>query len=213
MRLRSLYLPLLALTFVLCFANLPPVTALDFPALLGEGLPGLPVPGFPQAYVLSENAILHTLEEAAARSKDVRETIGELKEHMNTVVDGAKALLDELHEVTVKRRASDERGDSEEDITKDLERAFEGVLEELKVMFPAPEEALGHEERQRVVTVALDKVGSALITVCVKYKMDEERARSFWETIRAALEKLIMLLGERLAGRNSVVYIFYRRLC
>jgi hypothetical protein len=56
-----------------------------------------------------------------------------------------------------------------------------------------------------VVVAALDKIGTALVKVCVKYKMDEERAKSFWEVIRAAIEKLVVLLGKWFTRCPSVI--------
>jgi len=228
MHVKTLYLPLLALIFALCFTNPPPVTAVYLPAHLGGALPGS-ILGFLQQYVASKSAIFHTeevdleserffqrarelgeaaqrygaklMDDAAARSKDMRKKIGELKDRMEAIVHGATALH-ELQISTIKRRAkrssddSDQSPVSTDDMAGDLERAFEKVLEELKVMFPAPEKASGHEERQKVVSVALEKAGAALISVCAEHQMDEERVRSLWQTIRAAIEKLVVLLGD-----------------
>ncbi|KAJ7853878.1 hypothetical protein B0H13DRAFT_2082005 [Mycena leptocephala] len=191
MQLKTLYLPLLAFLFALSFVDLPPVAALFLPARLG-GLSHTVVEFFQQhafpksplfrtsevdlelehfwqrARELGETARQYgekLIEETAERSKDVREKIGELKERMDEIVHGAKALH----------------------MAGDLERAFEKVLDELKVMFPAPDQAPGHEERQKVVMVALEKAGGALITVCVKHGMDEKRP---------AIEKMVVLLGD-----------------
>ncbi|KAF7352439.1 hypothetical protein MVEN_01208500 [Mycena venus] len=141
------------------------------------------------------------MEEAASHSKDVRNKIRELKDRMNVIVHGVTALH-ELQAATIKKRTrrSGDTGDKSlvamNDMAGDLERAFEKVFEELKVLFPAPEKALGHEERQKVVAVALEKAGAALTTVCTRHGMDEERVAAHWETIRAAIEKLVVLLGD-----------------
>ncbi|KAF8213972.1 hypothetical protein K438DRAFT_1802660 [Mycena galopus ATCC 62051] len=140
------------------------------------------------------------IEGAAAMSKDAREKIGALRERMNTVVQAARALHDDIQATMLEKRQIDsdtnDATESAGDFSGDLERAFGTVLDEMQVIFPAPEEALVHGERQKVVAATLDKVGTALVTVCVKYKMDEERVRSLWEVIREAIEKLIVLLGD-----------------
>ncbi|KAJ7822252.1 hypothetical protein B0H13DRAFT_2113042 [Mycena leptocephala] len=205
MQLKTLYLPLLAFLFALSFVDLPPVAALFLPARLG-GLSHTPLfrtsevdleleHFWQRARELGETARQYgekLIEETAERSKDVREKIGELKERMDEIVHGAKALRDEF-QASVKRRTqrssdgSENNDFSAEDMAGDLERAFEKVLDELKVMFPAPDQAPGHEERQKVVMVALEKAGGALITVCVKHGMDEKRP---------AIEKMVVLLGD-----------------
>jgi hypothetical protein len=46
-----------------------------------------------------------------------------------------------------------------------------------------------------VVVAALEKAGAALITVCVKHGMDEERVRLHWGTVRSAIENMVVLVG------------------
>ncbi|KAJ7797283.1 hypothetical protein B0H14DRAFT_2911950 [Mycena olivaceomarginata] len=200
MQVKTLCLPLLAFIFTLSFTKLPPVTA---------------------HYVPSPNAIFHTQEgdldpehfwqrarelgDAARRmrqraSKDVRDKIGELKARMDSIVHAATALH-ELKKLTVKRRESDDDDDDDSrvsttDLAGDLERALEKVLEELQVMFPAPNEAPGHEDRQKAVSSALEKAGAELKAVCGKHGMDEENVAAHWETIQGAIENMVVLLGD-----------------
>jgi hypothetical protein len=224
MQVKTLCLPLLAFIFTLSFTKLPPVTAVYYPAHLGGALPGS-VLAFLQHYVPSPNAIFHTqevdldlehfwqrarelgdtarrhgeklMEDAAARSKDLRDKIGELKARMDSIVHAATALH-ELQKLRIKRRESDDGDDSPvstTDLAGDLERALEKVLEELQVMFPAPNKAPGHEDRRKVVSLALEKAGAELKTVCGKHGMDEESVAAHWETIQGAIENMVVLLG------------------
>ncbi|KAJ7682400.1 hypothetical protein DFH06DRAFT_1314619 [Mycena polygramma] len=80
-------------------------------------------------------------------------------------------------------------------LAEDLERALKTVLEE---MFPAPDEARRHEERQKKVAVALDseKAGAALVTVCVKHGMAQRRVDAHWHTVWPAIENVVVLLGD-----------------
>jgi hypothetical protein len=81
------------------------------------------------------------------------------------------------------------------DLAGDLERALEKVLEELQVMFPAPNKAPGHDDRQKAVSSALEKAGAELKAVCGKHGMDEENVAAHWETIQGAIENMVVLLG------------------
>ncbi|KAJ7129314.1 hypothetical protein C8R44DRAFT_776488 [Mycena epipterygia] len=224
MQLKTLCLPLLAFIFTFTFVSVHPVAAVYFPARLAEGLPDFK--SSVQQYVFSETPAIHTegvdldnfwqrlrdlgdnarhysddliKNKAAELSQEVRQKITELKERMAAVAHGATVLNDELH-ASAKlrpRRFDDDSAESVEDISGDLERAFEVVLEELKIMFPAPDQATGHEHRQEVVRVALEKAGAALVTVCVKYGMDEERVLVHWDkTVRPAIENMVVLLGD-----------------
>ncbi|KAJ7741010.1 hypothetical protein B0H16DRAFT_1565681 [Mycena metata] len=213
MLVKTFFLPLLAFIFTASLVDLTPVTALYFPARL----PGSVLAFFRQ-HVLKSGPVFHSdevdledfwrqardlgerarkysenlLEETAKRSQEVREKIDELKARMEEIVRSATALHDEL-QGSVKLRARDV---SAEDMTGDLQRAFEKVVEELKVMFPAPEEAPGHEERRRVIAAALEKAGVALTEVCIKYGMDEERVKAHWQTVRPAIESMVTVLGD-----------------
>ncbi|KAJ7167580.1 hypothetical protein C8R46DRAFT_1034249 [Mycena filopes] len=217
MKLKTLFFPLLAFIFTASLLDSTPVAALYFPGRLGVGVPAT-VLTFVKQYISDSGPVFHSdeldaeefwrqardlgerarkygetlLADAASRSKEVREKVEELKARMEAILRGATALHEEL-QTSGKLRARDM---SAEDIGADLQRALEKVVEELKVMFPAPEKAMGHEERQAVVAVALDKVGAALTDVAVKYGSDEERIRAHWGTVRPPIESMVVVLGD-----------------
>ncbi|KAJ7740890.1 hypothetical protein B0H14DRAFT_2989807, partial [Mycena olivaceomarginata] len=171
--------PILAFIFTLSFTKLPPVTAVYYPAHLGGALPGS-VLAFLQHYVPSPNAIFHTqelMEDAAARSKDLRDKIGELKARMDSIVHAATALH-ELQKLRIKRRESDDGDDS-------------------PLMFPAPNKAPGHEDRRKVVSLALEKAGAELKTVCGKHGMDEESIENM----------VVLLVGASLDYLNILTFV------
>ncbi|KAJ6466730.1 hypothetical protein C8R47DRAFT_1153511 [Mycena vitilis] len=230
MKLNALCLPLLAFIFTLSLVDLPPVTALYFPGYVTNRLTSSVV-AFVQQHAYSENPTSDAedldpenfwrraremgdtarsygeklLEDAAKHSKEMHDSISELKERLQAIVHGATALHDEL-ETSVKSKSKshaqrsvgkgDENAISGGDLAEDLERAFNNVLEELKGMFPTPKEAPGHEDRQKMVAVALDKAGVALMTVCVKHGMSEERVEMHWSIVRPAVENVIVLMGD-----------------
>ncbi|KAJ7044758.1 hypothetical protein C8F04DRAFT_595908 [Mycena alexandri] len=177
MHLKSLFPPLLAFLFTASLVDLTPVTALYFPAHLGAHLP---------------TSLLALFTQYTSRKSGPVFRSDELKARMEAIVRSATALHEEL-QASVKLRSRDV---SAEDMSGDLQRAFEKVVEELKEMFPAPEKAPGHEERRVVITAALEKAGVALTEVCTKYGMDEERVNAHWRTVRPAIEGMVVVLGD-----------------
>ncbi|KAF7355688.1 hypothetical protein MSAN_01486600 [Mycena sanguinolenta] len=215
------YLSLLTIICVLLF-SLPPVTAAYFnPAQLNVTLPGS-ILGFFQKYVPSQSATFRAeesdpdpeefwqrarelgdaarkygqklMDDAAATSQDVREKIEEIKDRLQAIVSGATALhnLQTSTQSMPAGRSSDEKST----VAEDLERALGRVVEELQAMFPPPAEAPGHGERQKMVVMALEKIGVELKAVCAKHGMDEDFVAAHWETIQGAIEKLVVLLGD-----------------
>ncbi|KAK7062109.1 hypothetical protein R3P38DRAFT_2833463 [Favolaschia claudopus] len=130
------------------------------------------------------------LNDAMESSKEVQEKIGELKNAMNAVLHASK----EMDELGASR--SVQKRDMKEDFAKELHSALEKVAKELEIMFPPPDEASGHEDRQRVVQVALGKAGTEVKRVCIEHGMDQERVEAHWESFSMIVEKLVVLLGD-----------------
>ncbi|KAJ7437830.1 hypothetical protein B0H11DRAFT_2206440 [Mycena galericulata] len=146
------------------------------------------------------------MKQAAERSHEVCQKVAEIEERIRTIGRGATAMHKELHALNMLRVQRKSKKDvpefqaeavSLDDIAGDLQHAFEKVLEELKDMFPAPDHTPGHDEREAAVAVALEKAGAALVTVCAKYGMDEERARAHWDgVVRPAIYTTVVLIGD-----------------
>ncbi|KAJ6475673.1 hypothetical protein DFH09DRAFT_446238 [Mycena vulgaris] len=212
MQLKTISLPLVAILCTLSLGDVRPVAAASFPANVAASLPGA-VQRFTQQYVFADRLRTEELDledfwqrtrelgdrarrygdkllkDAAEKSQDVREKIGELTGRMEALLRGAAALHEELHTSATLQ--------SVDAISEDLDRAFAAVLEALRERFPAPDQAPGHAERREAVGVALEKAGAALMGVCVKYGMDEERARQHWDgAMRPAVEAVVVLLGD-----------------
>ncbi|KAJ6475677.1 hypothetical protein DFH09DRAFT_1109190 [Mycena vulgaris] len=208
MQLKTISLPVVAALCALSLGDVRPVAAAYFPANVAAS-----IPDFTQQYVFADRLRTEELnpedfwqrarelgdrarrygdkllKDAEATSQEVREKIGEFTGRMDALVRGAAALHEELHTSATLQFV--------DAISEDLERAFAAVLEELRVLFPAPEKAPGHAERREAVGVALEKAGAALMGVCVKYGMDEERARQHWDgAMRPAVETIVVLLGD-----------------
>ncbi|KAJ7693951.1 hypothetical protein B0H17DRAFT_1199625 [Mycena rosella] len=192
MQLKTFSLPLLAVICTLSLGDVRPVAAaVHFPTSLGAAFPAA-VQRFAQQHVFSQSDPDpedfwqrardlgdrarcfgdKLIKDAAERSQEIRDKIGELTERMETVVRGATALNEELPTSTALSFV--------DNISEDLERVFAAVLAEL--------------ERKEVVAVTLDKAGAALIGVCTRYGMDEQRAREHWGTVRPAIETMVVVL-------------------
>ncbi|KAJ7230434.1 hypothetical protein GGX14DRAFT_583194 [Mycena pura] len=211
MQLKTISLPLVAVLCALSLSDVRPVAAAFFPA--NVAVYTVAVHRFTQQYAFADRLPTEELDpedfwqrarelgdrarryggkllkDAADKSQDVREKIGELTGRMDALLRGAAALHEELRAAATLQSA--------DAVSEDLERAFAAVLEELRERFPAPEKAPGHEARREAVAVALEKAGAALVGVCVKHGMDEERARQHWDgTMRPAVETVVVLLGD-----------------
>ncbi|KAJ7437829.1 hypothetical protein B0H11DRAFT_1884964 [Mycena galericulata] len=219
MLLKTSYVLLLAFIFSSSlFEGRPGAAALDLPVFLAVALPGTLVSAAQRSSSLeeknvnpeefwqrardmgekaqsySENLITQA---ASKKSEDVQQKIVELQESMRKIVHGALVLNRELYALSAQRAKTDTEPIYLADMVKDLEPAFEKVLEELMRMFPAPDRRLGHEGRQMVVRAALERAGEALVAACAKYGMDEEHARVHWDkTMRPAIQFMVVLIGD-----------------
>ncbi|KAJ7437831.1 hypothetical protein B0H11DRAFT_2294172 [Mycena galericulata] len=209
--------PVLALYFPARLAETLPSTLVNFFQQYRYGTPETvmfrtedvdPEAFWQRARDLGERARRYSedfMKQAAERSQDVRQKVAEIEERIRTVVRSATSMHEELNALNKLRVQRESKRVPElqaeavslDDIAGDLQRAFEKVFEELKDMFPPPDHAPGHDEREAAVAVALEKAGAALVTVCAKYGMDEERARAHWDgVVRPAIHTTVVLIGD-----------------
>ncbi|KAJ7126396.1 hypothetical protein C8R43DRAFT_1075153 [Mycena crocata] len=214
MQLKTSYLPLLAVILIFFLHS---VAALDVSALGVSTIEefvssGGPIQGAVDDLELFWERARHyseqVIENAVDGSKDVSEKMVEIKEHIAMLVQDGTTLHDELHATIKRANDSDDNAESSEsdddtrservmnDIRAALEQAFAAVVEELKVMFPPPDQAPGHEERQRMVAVALEKAGTAFMTVIGSYGMEKEHLQVHWDAMRPSIEAMVVLLGD-----------------
>ncbi|KAK7062092.1 hypothetical protein R3P38DRAFT_2833376 [Favolaschia claudopus] len=206
-----------AVGFALILAMAPTANALHLPVQLGEGIAKVIHAGWQQLQAQKALYLEHTdinavdaedfwrrarelgeatrkygeklLNDATELPGEVREKIGELKNAMDAVLHASKDMEELGASGLVQKR------DMKEDLARELHSALEEVVKELEIKFPPPNEASGHEKRQRVVQVALGKAGTKVKQLCMEHGMDQERVEAYWASTSAVIEKLVVLLG------------------
>ncbi|KAJ7068655.1 hypothetical protein C8F01DRAFT_1247151 [Mycena amicta] len=218
---------LLALWSVILFVDVPRVDAIHYPVynVLEIGAPRLIVELLHGQLFVSEaetdgfdfwqrarEKLEGAQREAADWLKKAEESavemgarIKELKDNMEELVQGASVLHEVLTPVTIAGEDSDKL--KRFALNNDLEFAFDAILEELQAMVPPLNEAPEHEQREMAVSAALDKIGDALVGICRKHGLDEERVRTQWQSIlRPAIFTSVVLLGDIAEQHPDIVY-------
>ncbi|KAJ7639228.1 hypothetical protein FB45DRAFT_787914 [Roridomyces roridus] len=209
----------LVLTWTLCLIQVQSTTALQFPLHLPVTLVNIFQHYHAQPNVHTNEVDLEDfwlrarelgdkaksysedlIKKAAERSQVVSRAVGEVKDRIHTIVRGATDWHEELNALRILRaqRSKTARDVSLDldGITAELEVAFGRVVAELNATFPAPDHAPGHEERVAAVEAALDQAGAALLPVCAKYGMNEERTRVYWDAMRPAIFVAVVTIGD-----------------
>nr|GAT52825.1 predicted protein [Mycena chlorophos] len=82
-------------------------------------------------------------------------------------------------------------------VVEALERGFAAAVNELQILFPPPDRAPNHEQRQAAVTEAMTRVGKVLGSVLGEVGVEKEGAEKIWRTaIQPALTAVIVLIGD-----------------
>ncbi|KAK7681792.1 hypothetical protein QCA50_015139 [Cerrena zonata] len=122
------------------------------------------------------------VQEAAERIEEVRQIVHDLVTSVNHLhADLASHLTDDV---------------TTESLSQDLEDALLPIVEKLHEMFPAPDHAPHHDERERAVRELLDKIEEKIVAVGTKHGLDEAVLRRHIETINPLVLKLVVLIGD-----------------
>ncbi|THH16611.1 hypothetical protein EW146_g4062 [Bondarzewia mesenterica] len=81
-------------------------------------------------------------------------------------------------------------------VSEQLSTAFAYILEEAKAEFPPPEEAPGHEEREKMVASLMLRVEDSIVHITAEHGMTEERVRAHLDEIRPGVQRLIVITGD-----------------
>ncbi|KAF7302031.1 hypothetical protein MIND_00769500 [Mycena indigotica] len=110
----------------------------------------------------------------------------EIRNFVEAAVGGVNALQNEVQKANGNASAMN-----------DLQRGFAKVLEELNTLFPPPDHAPSHAERQAAVQTALTKIGAVLVSVLGPLSGDEEGVAKTWDTvIQPPLLSVVVLVGD-----------------
>jgi tRNA G46 methylase TrmB len=85
-----------------------------------------------------------------------------------------------------------------EQISDELSLLANATLEYLKITFPHPDKAPSHEERRVMISTALEHIEENLVTLAIKYDIQEERVRPIVRDIRNILTPILTTCGEYL---------------
>ncbi|KZT07298.1 uncharacterized protein LAESUDRAFT_725207 [Laetiporus sulphureus 93-53] len=113
-----------------------------------------------------------------------------IRSAMNQLVVHANALERDLN------TAAAENYESMEFISESLEDILARLFEELKKMFPPPDQAPHHKKRLKHVDIALKKAEEAIIAFGMQHGISEEAMRVHMENIRPLLEQVVVEIGD-----------------
>lgn len=82
-----------------------------------------------------------------------------------------------------------------ESLSKDLEDALPSVLDKFHKMFPSPDQAVHHNERERAIRSLLDMIEDAIVTIGSKHGIDEAVLREHIAHMKPLILKLVLLTG------------------
>lgn len=144
--------------------------------------------------VSSADAFLKVTDEGlndVARELNLPDKIEDFRRTLHSIVSNAGEI----------RRHMDvliQTGMTANNISAELGDIFHNVLENVKTNFPPPDQAPGHEERQRMVKMLLDGAEEGLLGLCRKHDMTEDKVNSVRESfdrMRLHIEKLVVITG------------------
>ncbi|KAJ7724858.1 hypothetical protein B0H16DRAFT_49017 [Mycena metata] len=178
----------LAFIFAAHFLTFPSESAIG--VRLRPGLRAFLITSFFQQYVVSanEDPIQEPRDGRRSYCEDVVGGLFSLEEKVTellTLVRGATVLQDELEKLAERSH-----------MAEDIKRAFEEIVEELKFLSPRDDVPGGHKMRQTVIELAPERAGKKVTAVWIKYGIETERARAYWQTIHLPIKDLVVLLGD-----------------
>lgn len=153
----------------------------------------LPLPSW-KKIVSSADAFLKVTDQGlndVARELNLSDKIEDFRSTLHNIVSNAGEIRGHM-DVLIQT------GLTANDISDELGAIFHNVLEHLKTNFPPPDQAPGHEERQRMMKMLLDRAEEGLLDLCRKHDMAEDKMNSVRESfdrMRLHIEKLVVITG------------------
>ena len=124
--------------------------------------------------------------------------IENFKDTVHTVITFAKQIESDLQPLLSKRDS--------EGVPDELDERFNNILDELQVMFPAPDTAPSHEQRKNMTDHALTRAGEELgkfaVTLGVSKEQSEGIQRDF-ENLKPFVCDLVVTIGAFAIGASD----------
>ena len=136
----------------------------------------------------------HLLQEVA-KSGLVKE-VERFKFAIETVITWAARLEADVQNILARAKLPK---DHIEEVATELGKRFQGVLEELQVIFPPPETAPGHSIRMGIVDHALTRAGEVLVALVMTFGASEEYIaglRATFENLKPFVRDVVVTIGE-----------------
>ncbi|KAG2138609.1 uncharacterized protein EDB93DRAFT_717882 [Suillus bovinus] len=114
----------------------------------------------------------------------------EFKESVDSVSSTAKSL----HQVV--KNAAEQRNIPFDSVLEELRSTLHGLFEELKELFPPPEEAPGHENRTLIINTVLDRAEESFLQVAVKYGASEEVLKNHTSSLMSGVRRILAIIGD-----------------
>lgn len=128
------------------------------------------------------------LEDAKSQVNTASESIEEARRTVHDLVIAANHLRSDL----VSHIGNEV---SAESLSEDLDKALAPILDKFHEMFPAPDEAPHHDERENAVHKLLDRIEENIVEVGTKHGLGEASLRHHIEIINPLILKLVLLIG------------------
>ncbi|OJA12005.1 hypothetical protein AZE42_10139 [Rhizopogon vesiculosus] len=78
---------------------------------------------------------------------------------------------------------------------ENLRHIFHAAFEELKVQFPPPEEAPGHENRTIMISAMLDRTEEGFIQFPIKHGVSEEPLKCHFSSLKFHVQHVLVIIG------------------
>ncbi len=108
---------------------------------------------------------------------------------------------------TVEDGVVNPKGASLRDISGDIDKAFQEILERCRTAFPAPDKVARHVERRQIVESMLGEAEKILVQViCQKHRtVDEDALHKFWHGLNSSIQGLVLATGDLAEQHPDVV--------
>jgi len=127
-----------------------------------------------------------------AQEFNVTGQIDDLRITFNDILTTSGEIREHITEVT-------QQGITLDQISDELGLILNDILIYLQKAFPPPDQAPSHEERQKMVTIVLDKTEQGILDLFRKYGMPEDRLeilRESFDRLKPHIKKFVVITGD-----------------
>ncbi|KAJ7587468.1 hypothetical protein C8J56DRAFT_890384 [Mycena floridula] len=136
-------------------------------------------------------------EEALALGDNVysyaRQLLHEIPKALVEQVDKAKESMTEIVAATAEFR---EKIIDPDTFSQELTVVFSATFEQIKEMFPPPDQAPSHEQRKETIHGILELCEKHVVALGVKHGVDETSIHDFFERIGLQLEQIVLICAD-----------------